>query len=80
MFCSASHENAPENLLRGWLASLLAVGFGHRHAVSHWLRQYEPAPKLRFRSVAYQNGMSRSLRLSRLAIHPARYGFEGCLL
>jgi len=31
------------------------------------------------RSVAYQNGMSRSLRVSRLASHPARYGFERCL-
>jgi len=31
------------------------------------------------RSVAYQNGMSRSLRVSRLASHSARYGFERCL-
>ena len=37
------------------------------------------ASLLTARSVAYQNGMSRSLRLSRLAIHPARYGFERCL-
>ncbi|MBI3479156.1 MAG: hypothetical protein HY016_02185 [Nitrosomonadales bacterium] len=71
--------NTSENLLRGRLASLLAVGFGHRFAVSHWLRQYEPTPKLRFRSVAYQSGMSRSLCVSRLVIHPAHYGFERCL-
>ena len=31
------------------------------------------------RFVAYQKGMSLSLRVSRLDIHPARYGFERCL-
>jgi hypothetical protein len=31
------------------------------------------------RSVAYQYGMSLSLRFSRLASHLARYDFERCL-
>lgn len=39
-----------ENLMRDSIAALRGVGFGHRYVVSHWLRQYEPTPKLRFHS------------------------------
>ena len=59
-----------KNLLRDSIAALRGVGFGHRFAVSHWLRQYEPTPKLRFRSSPTLYGMSRSLRSARLALEP----------
>jgi hypothetical protein len=59
------------NLLRNLMAALHSVGFGHRFAVSHWLRQYEPSPELRFHSSPIRFDMSHSLRSVRLALEMA---------
>jgi len=53
------------------LAALHGVGFGHRFTVSHWLRLYEPTPKLRFHSSPIRFDMFRSLRSVRLDLEPA---------
>lgn len=53
----------------GRIAALHGVGYGIT-CFAH-----EPSPKLRFRSLAYQHGMSQSLRAMRLALHPKNLDF-----